>query len=122
MIRLRELEPGEVTFTVRIEPEDMPVRGNFASGDEALDKADEDAILERLERGETEAWCGVIVEAQWEGFKATDAIWAVSLGADETPESYAESNGMLDEARAALNARLGKLARKLSKLEVPESA
>lgn len=39
------------------EEEDIGVRGNIsASGDDALDKAVEDAIIDRLERGDLWAW------------------------------------------------------------------
>lgn len=39
------------------EPEDLPVRGNaMASGDAVFDKAVEDEILDRLERGDIWAW------------------------------------------------------------------
>jgi len=51
----------EPEFKLECLPEDIPVRGNFASGDDAADKALEDEILERLERGDDWAWCCVKV-------------------------------------------------------------
>lgn len=117
-MKTRELTRAEVTFEVSIEPDDTPVVGNFASGDDALDREDENRILERLKRGETEAWCGVIVTARWKGFKATDSVWGVELGPDETPEHYAEESGMHEEALAHLNEKVARTARKLARLVV----
>lgn len=68
--RLRELiEEAKVKFKIeydlKIEDEDIPVRGNaMASGDDAADKAAEDEILERLERGDVIAWCCIVVKAR----------------------------------------------------------
>lgn len=56
---------NDVTYTIEIEPDDTPVRGNaLASGDAAVDKECEDGILERLERGDIWAWALVKVMAQ----------------------------------------------------------
>lgn len=54
----------KVTYSIKCLPEDTPVRGNVsASGDPALDKAVEDEIIARLERGEQWAWCCVEMTA-----------------------------------------------------------
>ncbi|RPJ39930.1 MAG: hypothetical protein EHM35_01010 [Planctomycetaceae bacterium] len=103
-----KLRRSEVTFTVTCEPDDCvsekDIRGHFASGDDALDKADADAIIERLRRDDHTAWCGIIVKAEWRGLEATDAVWACTLGEDDTPEQYAEDQGMFDEAFEQLKA------------------
>jgi hypothetical protein len=50
----------DCTFTLEALPEEIPVRGNAsASGDDAYDKQVEDAIIERLDRGDVWAWCCV---------------------------------------------------------------
>lgn len=51
----------EPEFKLECLPEDIYVRGNFASGDDAADKALEDEILERLKNGDDWAWCMVKV-------------------------------------------------------------
>jgi hypothetical protein len=104
-----KLRRSEVTFTVTCEPDDCAtetdIRGSFASGDDALDKADADAIVERLRRDDHTAWCGIIVKASWHDFEAEDSVWGVTLGEDDdSPEDYAEEQGMFDEAFARLKA------------------
>lgn len=54
----------KVTYRTELLDEDLAVRGNaLDSGDPAVDKAAEDEILRRLDRGETWAWCTVKVTA-----------------------------------------------------------
>jgi hypothetical protein len=54
--------PATATATISIESEYMSVRGNcMASGDDAVDKAQEDDIISRLEDGNDWAWCTVAV-------------------------------------------------------------
>lgn len=66
---VRELTAADVEFEVTAEPEDVPVRGNaLASGDDAADKEYEDEILRRVVRGDTWAWCVVIVTAKWSDY------------------------------------------------------
>lgn len=75
------LEASEVTFAISIEPEHIPVRGNFASGDEEADRALEDEILARLDMGDTWAWCNIIVTASWEDADGTVYEGHDTLGA-----------------------------------------
>lgn len=61
---VEEAEKLGVEFTLEIEEEDTPVRGNaMASGDDAADKALEDSIIDRLSVGDLWAWCCVRVTA-----------------------------------------------------------
>lgn len=108
-MKVPKLRRPDVTFTVTCEPDECAtesnIRGSFASGDDALDKADADSIIERLRRDDTTAWCGIIVKAEWQGLEAEDSVWGATLGeSDESPEDYAEENGMLDEAYSRLKA------------------
>lgn len=58
-----------ITFTLKIEPDLIPVRGNaMASGDDAADRACEDEIIARLNRGDVWAWCVVTVSAHLDDF------------------------------------------------------
>lgn len=59
----------DVTFCVECEEETIPVRGNFASGDDAQDREDEEQIIRDLESGNEWAWCCVHVIAEWRGFE-----------------------------------------------------
>ena len=61
--RRRELE---LVIYHHIEPEDCEVRGNLIDGGpgyEAADRALEDEVIDRLNRGDTVAWCVVRVVA-----------------------------------------------------------
>ena len=75
---------ANVTFTLAIEPEHVPVRGNYlTSGDDEQDRADEDALIARLEAGDDRAWCCLIVTCEDEdGNTATDSLGCVNIGED----------------------------------------
>lgn len=61
-----KLKASDVEFTVEVEPEDIPVRGNaMCSGDDEADRALEDQIIAALDRGQVEAWCCIVVKATW---------------------------------------------------------
>lgn len=63
-------------YWVTIEPEEIPVEGNaMASGDDEADRAEEQAILERLDAGDDWAWCTVVVHA-----RLGDAVGTAALG------------------------------------------
>jgi hypothetical protein len=82
-VTIRKLTEADVEFTVRVEQDDTPVRGNaMASGDDAADRECEDEILSRLEAGNVEAWCVLTVE---------------------DPVAYARGYDMHKNALAALN-------------------
>lgn len=88
--------------------DDIPVRGNaLASGDDAEDKACEDAILARLDRGDEWAWALVEVRASFEGWKASDFLGACSYASEDdfrTPGGYFE-----DMRETALRELAGKM-------------
>jgi len=55
--------PLAIRYEIEITPEDIPLRGHFASGDDAADRELEDELLARLNRGDVWAWCCVHVWA-----------------------------------------------------------
>lgn len=58
-----------VTYTIKVEQDDIPVRGNaIGSGNADFDKEVEDEILKRLDDGDVWAWATVTVVATCEGF------------------------------------------------------
>lgn len=64
---MRKLTEKDVTFTLSVEYDDTPVRGNaLACGDDAADKECEDEIIRRLDNGDVWAWCVVRVTATYE--------------------------------------------------------
>ena len=81
----RKFQPTEIKFTLRCEPEHMPVRGNaMASGDEDVDRETEDKIIADLEGGNQWAWCSVTVSASWAGFTGTDHLGGCSYPSAES--------------------------------------
>lgn len=65
----------QVVFTLTAEQDDTPVRGNaMASGDDSVDKAYEDEIIQRLDNGDVWAWASVKVTSSYKSFKGTDHL------------------------------------------------
>ena len=88
---------------LRARQDDIPVRGNaLASGDDAEDKACEDAILERLDRGDEWAWALVEVRASFEGWKASDFLGACSYASEAEFRADAYFADMRETALRAL--------------------
>lgn len=82
-MQLRKLTESDVTFTLEVEQDDTPIRGNaLASGDDELDKRVEDEILARLNCGDVWAWACVTVKAQYKSWVGAACLGAVSC-ADE---------------------------------------
>lgn len=109
---MRKLTAAEVTFEVTIEAEDTPVRGNLiASDDPDADRLDEEDVLHRLNRGEVEAWCCVVVTATWQApdgaeYTGRDTLGGCSLTEHYTAEIAAKEHGMREQALDDLNQRL----------------
>jgi hypothetical protein len=67
------------TITLYNEPEDTPIRGNaIASGDDAIDRETEDALIADVESGNDWAWCIVIVRASFAGQEGYATLGACS--------------------------------------------
>lgn len=91
-----------ITYDLAIAPDDIEVRGNAqASGDNAADKQAEDAILARLDNGETWAWACVRVTASIEveghTFEGTDYLGCCSYR--DTAE-FIQSGEYYDDMKA----------------------
>lgn len=75
----KPLEESEVKFTVSIEQDDIPLRGNvMCSGDPQEDEEAERWVHSQLESGNIAAWCVLSVTAEWEGVSATDILCGIS--------------------------------------------
>lgn len=93
-----------------VEEDETVVRGNaLASGDDAEDKACEDAIIDRLTRGDVWAWCCVRVKLTFGNFTAySDWLGCCSYrdrGEYESPGGYYDDQ--VDEALRDLAGQLG---------------
>jgi hypothetical protein len=125
---MRKLTAAEVTFEVTIEADEncseREIRGSFATDEPDLDRQTADEIIRRLNNGEVEAWCGVVVKAAWEfdgqRYEGVDSLWHCSLDDSYTAEVVAEHHDMREQALDDLNRALeqeckrgSRLARKL---------
>lgn len=112
---LRKLTEHEVEFTIDVEEDDIPVRGNLVcTEDPVFDKQCEDEVLARLERGDDTAWCVIKVTAKYRGVEASDILGGNSFAegsafAEEVAQTV-EHHGMKAQALEALNARIAEIA------------
>lgn len=89
----------EVKYTITVEQDEQAVRGNaLASGDDAVDKAQEDEILARLDRGDVWAWAEVTVTAECAGFKGVDYLCGCCY---ENEAAFKEPGGYFPDMCAA---------------------
>jgi hypothetical protein len=93
----------QCAFTIECLEEDTPVKGSFASGEDELDRGLEASILERLQRGDTWAWCVVKVTAEYRGFEGTDYLGGCSY---ESEANFITSNDYYQSMRAEAFDRL----------------
>lgn len=85
------------TIKIVIHPEDSPIRGNLvASGDDALDKQLEDAVIEELEHNPW-AWCVVEVKASWLGLQASTFLGCCSYRSESDFKVDGYYNDMVEE-------------------------
>lgn len=107
-----------ITYTIEIEPEDVPVRGNaMASGDDDLDREVEDEILAKLDRGNLWAWCAVKVTASFDGFTGHDYLGGCSYNNVKDFIDGGCYADMRDQAKSDLIGKLGAARQALHKLE-----
>ena len=112
----RNVTRDEVTFSLDIEPEHVPVRGNASAsgGDDDEDHDCENEIIRRLDQGDQWAWCCVVVTARWENFEGSDCLGCCSYdgAADFKAGGYYEQ--MCDEAFARLQEAISRAAETLA--------
>jgi hypothetical protein len=118
MKKLRPLKAEDVTFELTIEFEQESVRGHFGYETEAENKAAEDEIIERLDRGDERAWCWLQVTAcDADGTEGSDSLGCVNLGEDagwgprleatireQFPELWTEALAALNSERERIRA------------------
>jgi hypothetical protein len=84
MRETRKLTVADVEWALVAEPEDCPVKGNaLASGDDAEDKAAEDAILADLESGNQWAWCHVVLTGSFKHLKTLSMLGCCSYSGED---------------------------------------
>lgn len=117
---IRQLTESEVKFSVELESEFTDVRGNFMVTDEPeKDKEAEDEILRRLDNGETEAWCTIVVKATWKEFSGVATLGGCSFESKDLQnqvDETVEDHGMKVDALKALNESIAETFNKLNTL------
>lgn len=117
--KLLTLKPSDVTFTITLEQDDIPVRGNaMCSDDPHFDKQVEDEILDRLSSGDVSAWCYIQVKARWNGYTGVASIGGCCLGPCEGPEATVAEYGLEADALNDLNANIAVAWEQLQALAV----
>lgn len=100
----------EVIYTLTIEDEDIPVRGNAqASGDDEDDREVEDGIIRRLERGDLWAWCTVKVTATIEGCDEVGTNYLGGCSYEDEKDFCAEGGYYKDMCHEAREDLIGNL-------------
>jgi hypothetical protein len=109
---MKQLTLDDVYFTIEVDYDDIPVRGNAVmSGNKDIDKDIEDDILDRLDDGDVWAWASVKVIGSYKGIlKASDYLGACSY---EDEEEF-KQDGYYDDMRQSI---LDNLNDQLSHLE-----
>lgn len=104
-------------FTVEIQAdqEDLAVLGNaMASGDDVFDREVEDAIIERLDKGDIWAWASVSVRVSIvvddEEFEAFDFLGCCSYHSEE---DFRNNSGYFDDMCHTCLADLGRRIKSL---------
>lgn len=100
-----------ITISVTAEPEHIPVRGNVTASDEPeLDKQLEDEIIDRLDRGDTWAWCSVRVEVTYRGVLSADTyLGCCSYDSEKAFRDDGYFDDMVSECIDSLNSKLAVL-------------
>jgi hypothetical protein len=119
-MNLKKFNEKEVEYKLEIMDEDLPVRDNIqASGDDEDDRFVEDQILNRLENGDTWAWCIIKVTAEWRGLKGVDYLGGCSYTNEKEfkmPGGYYED--MKVQALNDLKNQIKELQSKVCNIEV----
>ena len=105
---MRELTKDECEFTLTVESDDTPIRGNCSAIDEETDRENEQWVIDQLNSGNDYAWCEIIVTCKpkhekLNHYKGIDSLWGISARNYKEIEELARDHGMESEALAYLN-------------------
>jgi len=114
--KVRSLTASDVECTVRIEPEEIPFRGNASAIDDETDAETEAWIARELSRGNDAAWCCVIVEATWKSYSGVASVGGCSYATEAEALACADDYGLQAEALEDLNRSIASIAAELSEL------
>lgn len=111
---LRKLTKQDVEFTIEVEVDYSPVRGNLIdSGDSDYDTQIENEIVDRLNSGDIWAWRSIKVTAYWNGLDGVDYLGGCSY---ESESDFIKNSGYYDDMCEAALADLNKQVESLNNL------
>lgn len=103
----KQIKKGDVTFTLSVEPEYTPIKGNaIASGDSAFDANVEKELQEKVNRGDVWAWCTVSVTGTYKGITATEYLGCCSYENEAEFKKDAYYSDMCSQVVELINERL----------------
>lgn len=94
------------TISLECLPEDIPIRGQFASGDSAQDREMEDSILAGYNAGNEWAWCCAKVTAEYAGQTGTAYLGCCSYESERAFRADPYFADLCSEALAELTDEL----------------
>lgn len=102
---------GEPVVHLEVEMEDTPIRGNvLASGDDAVDRREEDRVINELNSGNVWAWAFVRVIVQWGGFTGQDGLGGCSYESEEAFKACPYYADMVAQATKDLKQKIAQKA------------
>jgi hypothetical protein len=117
-MRVRELRPKDVTFSIECHPEDESFVGNCSAINPEADARAERWIQNQLDRGNEWAWCYVVVAARWGTFCGEDGLGHCSYRSEADFKRGGYWTDMKAQALEELNNRVREAAEQLAALEV----
>lgn len=97
----------KITYTLTVEPEDIPVEGNASAIDPATDRKIAERIYRQLDAGNEWAWCVVTVTAKVGRFSGLDSLGGCSYASEK---AFARSGVLSWMKRAAREDLLAQLS------------
>ena len=98
----------ECEITIECEPSDLQIEGNASAIDPEQDERTYRYIRRHLDRGNTWAWCTVIVRATWGGFEGRSVLGGCSYPSERAFKRGGYWPDMVAEAIAELNQAIGR--------------
>lgn len=103
-VTLRRLTAAEVSFELRMQQDDTPLRRNvMASGDEAADEEAEKWVKDQLANGNDWAWARVTVIATYRSFEGRDSLSCCSYESEGAFKADPYYQSLCEEALENLN-------------------
>lgn len=99
-MNIKTLTKDDVEFTVECLEEDIPVRGNvMASGDDDLDREEEDRAINDLNSGNPWAWCTVKVTAKHPNLPGIEGVDYLGGCSYKSQADFEGQSGYFDDMK-----------------------